>query len=195
MNLSGRQNGLLIRIDSSAIEFPSICPICGDRATHHRLVSKSNRGRLKSQRSTYYRPTRYTRKSVVQGETRRLRIPVCDDHYRTIEEMGRVNLLTGIVAGISVILFAFIGAVIAFHYYDSIAFPIGGYFAFFLVTIIMIQSFRSLGPDELQKVISIVDFHHHGHIIILKIKDTWYGEEILRGNPSSAQSVRFKNVT
>jgi len=106
--------------------------------------------------------------------------------------MGRVNLLAGIVAGISVLLFAFIGAVIAFHYYDNIAFPIGGYFAFFLVTIIMIQSFRSLGPDDLEKVISIVDFHHLGHIIILRIKDRWYGEEILRGNPSSAQSVRFR---
>jgi len=193
LNLSGRHNGLLIRIDSSATEFPNICPICGERATHHRLVSKSNRRRLKAQRSTYYRPTRYTKKNVVQGETRRLRIPVCDEHYCTSEEMSRMNLLSGLIAGISVLLFGLVGAIIAFHYYDNIPLPIGAYLIFLTIIIVMLGSFRNLGPDELQKVISIVDFHHHGHIIILRIKDNWYGEEILRSNPSSAQGVRFRN--
>ena len=101
-----------------------------------------------------------------------------------------MKLLSGIIAGVSVLLFCLVGAIIAFHFYDNIPLPFGVYLIFSLITLGMLGSFRSLGPDELQKVISIVDFHHHGHIIILKLRDRWYGEEILRNNPTSASLKR-----
>ncbi|MHA1577357.1 MAG: hypothetical protein ACTSU3_08345 [Candidatus Thorarchaeota archaeon] len=190
MNISGRQKGLLIRIDSSSIEFPDICPICGERATHHRLISRSNRNKLKSRTTNYYWGRRTGSKRSISGETRRLRIPVCDKHYQTIDEMSRIHSLTGLLAGVSVLLFGIVGVIIAFHLYDRIPLPFSGYFVILLITLVMVGSLKNLGPDELQRAISIVDFHHHGHIVILKIRDQWYGEDILRMNASSAQAVR-----
>jgi hypothetical protein len=185
-----RAADLVIRFDSGSIIFPSYCPVCGDIATTDGIIARSKTNRLKA-KSPYYHYS-WGRRFLVRGETRQLRIPVCESHYFSFEDVRRAGTILGLVAGVSALLFIFMTFIISFNLYDGNILPIPGYVGYFIVTIIMLGSFRSLRPRKLEKSISIMDFNVQGQSILLKIRDIRYGEEMLRLNKLNARPIGYK---
>ncbi|MHA1902352.1 MAG: hypothetical protein ACXADL_02830 [Candidatus Thorarchaeota archaeon] len=181
---------LVIRFESGNINFPGYCPVCGDPATTDGTIARSKTNRLKT-KGPYYHYT-WGRRFLVRGETRQLRIPVCERHYFSFEDVKRAGTILGIVAGVSALLFMSLTIIIAFNLYDGNTLPILGYVGYAIVTFIMLGSFRALRPRKLEKAISIMDFNVQGQSILLRIRDTRYGEEMLRLNSSNARPIGYK---
>ena len=141
----------------------------------------------------YYPIYSYRRRKVRPRTTeiRRLKIPVCDRHFFSIDEMSRVRAILTFVGGISMALMLIIGIAIGFLLYDQLQIPFHLHALFLGSFCIVAFSMYELGPSKLERAVTIIDFDNSDQTIVLQIKNRWYADEIMSMNPSSAQLVRY----
>ena len=166
--------------------------MCGDRAEDHGLITRSIENKYFSTKEyipVYNLGSRAHRPRPT--EIRRLKIPVCDEHVHSIDEMSRVRAILTFTGGISFALSLAIGIVIGFLLYDNLLIPIPLYTVLLFSFSVMACSMYGLGPSRLDRMVEIIDFDNHDQTIVLQIRNRWYADEMLRMNPSSAQVVRY----
>ncbi|MHA1930163.1 MAG: hypothetical protein ACTSV2_16450 [Candidatus Thorarchaeota archaeon] len=192
MGSDNYRKDILVKVDTTRFKFPDICPVCGDRAVDHGLIARSVGNKQYSTKPYYPRYSYRSRTSRPRiTEVRRLKIPVCDKHFYSIDEMGRVRAILTFTGGISVALTIAIGIVMAFLLYDNLVIPIPLYTLLLFSFSVMAFSLYVLGPSKIERMINIIDFDNSDQTIILRIKNRWYVDELLRMNSSSAQIVSY----
>jgi len=176
---------VLIRVNSTSLEFPRICPVCGSAATKHRYISRTKKdgGNDAISANRKYNPWLPPLPSPTTRFS--LDIPVCDKHYKSSTELRMGRSMTAIIAGFSAPLSIILGIVIAFSWYDRILLPIEFYVISSLSWFVLLWSLRGLGATDLDRSISIVDFARGNPIVIIRVKARWYVDEILAMNQSS----------
>lgn len=80
----------------------------------------------------------------------------------------------------------------AFSFYDGNPIALKWYILFFLAASLMISSLAVLGPNALERAISVQDMLPNAGKIILRVKNKEYRDEILRLNPTNSTPVRRK---
>jgi hypothetical protein len=113
-------------------------------------------------------------------------VPVCENHYRTSNQLkqsrGLIGLFAGFTAPTSILLTLFIG----FNFYDGIILPFGYYVLFLFSVIAFVWSARKLGATDVERVVSITDFVQGNPMIRLRVRRSWYADEILKVNPEAS---------
>ncbi len=188
------ESDLRIQLDAAKIKFPPVCPLCGSQASKYGVISKTKRDRIKQAVNPQY--ARWRRAPFPNPTLRfSLDIPVCDTHYRTTGEvqMGRsmYGLMAGISAPISIMLSTFIG----FNWYESVLLPLQYYIFCVISWSVFFWSVRKLGASDLERAISILDWVQGNPVILIRVRDGWYADEILTINPSARVVERKQRKT
>jgi len=172
-------------VNSTSLEFPRICPVCGSAATKHRYISRSKKDGRNDAISVNRKYNPWLPRLPSSTTRFSLDIPVCDKHYKSSTELRMGRSMTAIIAGFSAPLSILLGIIIAFSWYDRIILPIEFYAISFLSWSILLWSLRGLGATNLDRAISIVDFVRGNPVIIIRVKAGWYVDQILTMNQSS----------
>lgn len=174
----------------SSIRFPSTCPFCKEQAEKHRVISKTKKDRIKQATNPQYRRWRRT-PFPIPTQRFSLDIPVCNNHYKTSRDVQLSRSMNGLIAGLfapfSIILSIFLG----FNWYDGILLPFPYYLLWILSWFTFFWSVRNLGATDLERAISILDWVQGNPAILIRVREGWYADEILKSNPS-AKIVRRK---
>ena len=169
-------NSLLIRFQTGSIQYPEICPVCGKEAT--------NNGRIIRARGLEgVIPRTDPIRRLKANDSRQLEIPCCEKHHYSATEMSKINSITGMISGLSVFTMIFLSIYIPMSWVLQTTLPSGIYSIYLFMALVMVVSLRSLGPSKLEKAVSIVYFDNELQTLILKIKNKWYYDEIIRLNP------------
>ena len=171
---------VIIRSKLSDIRLPHSCPICGENATRRMVISKTKKDPTRPR-------TQYYWWSPPPPSTQRisLDVPVCDNHYRTTDQLKQSRGLIGFLAGITAPLSIFFALIIGFNFYDGIMLPFGYYLLFLFFVIAFVWSSRKLGATDVERVVSIMDFVQGNPMIKLRVRRRWYADEILKVNPEA----------
>lgn len=127
-------------------------------------------------------------------ETRHFEIPVCDAHYFSVLEIGRIRGILAISNGLFTLAFAFLGFTIIF---GAIArFPLENHWLSMLgiVMVLMILTYGGLRPSALERAISIANLDPDSYAITFRVKHRWYVDELVRVNPMVTRVFFYKKV-
>ena len=176
MSQSSKSSALLVRFQSWSIQYPEICPVCGEIATDKAKIIQSQSLKDVVPRIDHIRRLKPT-------DSTQLRVPCCQKHYYSATEMSKIDSINGMLSGLSVFAVIFLSAYIPASWLLQTTLPPVIYSIYLFLTLIMIVSLRSLGPSNLEKAISIMYFENETQTLILKIKNKWYYDELIRLNP------------
>lgn len=185
---------VLIRVDSTHVEFPRICPVCGFEATKRRHIYRTKKDLVKDSIRTKIRYSRWFPPLPSPSTRFSLDVPVCEKHYKSPSDLQKDRSITGIVTGLAVPISIILGVFIAFNWYDRIIVPLEYYTILVFTFIALIWGLRRLGATDLDRAISIVDFVQGNPIVVIRVKARWYADEILAINPSSKIAKRKRST-
>lgn len=176
---------MLIRVDSTSIEFPRICPICGFEASKRRHIYRTKKDGGKDSTSAWRRYNRWL--PPLPSPTTRFSfdVPVCEEHYKSPSDLQQDRTITAIVTALSAPISIILGIIISFNLYDRIILPLEYYLIFSISLIALIWGLRRLGATDLDRVISIIDFVQGNPVVIISVRDRWYANEFLAFNHSA----------
>ena len=183
---------LLIRVDSARVEFPRICPVCGQKATKRRQIYRTKKDVVKDSISTKIRYSRWFPPAPSPSLRLSFEVPVCEKHYKSPSDLQQDRSITTIVTGLAAPISIIIGVFLAFNWYDGINPPLGYYAVFAVSLIALIWGLRRLGATDLDRAISIVDFVQGNPMVVIRVRARWYVDEILSLNHSSRMINRGK---
>ena len=176
---------VLIRVDSTRVEFPRICPVCGLEATRHRHIYRTKKKIGKDSISARRRYDRWLPPLPSPSTRFSFDVPVCEKHYKSLSDLQQERSITAIITGLAAPISIILGVFIAFNWYDKIVVPSGYYATFAFTFIALIWGLRGLGATDLDRAISIVDFVQGNPIVVIRVKARWYADEVLAMNHSS----------
>jgi len=178
----------LVRLESADIKFPKVCPICGEPATKKGIILTSLRIRSNprfSPRSGYIQWPRQPPTHVRKG----LDIPICEQHFLSDAAKKRIRGPSGVCGGLLVLLLLFVITNVVFRLMDRM--PVSFYWYLLLVLSLGLSviTLLQLGPSELDTAISIKRVEIGSSWIVLKLRNQWYLDELLRLNPETTRRV------
>ena len=176
---------VLVRIKTTRFKFPMLCPICGTQATRNRTISKIKKDQIKQTINSNVRYRRWSPASPTSTIRFSLEIPVCEKHYKSLEEIAFERSFNALLVGMTTPIAILLGLVIAFNFYDGVFLPIEFYLLEILSCAILFLSYRKLGPSDVEKIVSIVDFVQGNPTATLRVRNPWYVNEILTMNHSA----------
>lgn len=181
------QNGHLIRIEINNVHLPEICPVCGSPATTLGVVA-STVGLRRRSGPQYYFGRDF---GMVGRSVRRLQVPVCELHHSSVDESSRVRSVLMLVFGFTIPLLMFQAFIGALLYVDYGFLGLDWFLTCGLTVLVGLASFKTLGPSGLEKAISIMNIDIGPNVLAIRVKETWYRDELLRTNPGAAASMRL----
>jgi hypothetical protein len=194
------KDGYLIQFNGETASFPDRCPVCGRLATtegtiltavektRERLRDKWPKWSLKAPVGSIS-PAHWDGYRPGSGAVRKLRINTCEKHAYSAVERGRARSLFIVLGGLSTIASIFFAVRIGFLTIQGIPIESWSYALFALAIIVMIISYRALGPTELEKAIQIVSYRKEASSFTVRISNEEYAREFLRSNPHSAELI------
>jgi hypothetical protein len=196
--LFGFNRHYLIKIDALQFELPDICPVCSEAADSQGeivAISQHDRRRMTGVSSTSmaYGRSAFGRRRPGERTApaiRRYAIPTCKKHAYSPSKSSRRRGILGFVGGVATMLTLVVGSIIAFNFYDGNIIPLNWYILFIFAVALMTGSFVALGPNPLDRAISVYEIMPSAGVVILKIKNKEYRDEILRLNPMKSQPAR-----
>ncbi len=189
-----------MRIDTQPFDFPRICPVCLKAAEYqgeiHAVSQRDSQGHparsfVGSYRSTRFRHLDYDNR-LLPPSVSRLRVPTCRAHAHTPDKSSRRRTFFGFIAGVSTMSTLLLGTFMSFSFYDGNPIALEWYIMFFLAVSLMIASLVDLGPNALERAISVQHMLPNAGKIILRVKNKEYLDEILRLNPTKSTPVKRK---
>ena len=144
------------------------------------VISKTKKDFIQPQMRYYWRRT-----PLHSTQRISLDVPVCDNHYKTTDQLKQSRGLIGLIAGFTAPTSISLALFIAFTFYDGIMLPFGYYLLFLFSVIAFIWSARKLGATDVERVVSIMDFVQGNPMIKLRVRRRWYADEILKVNPEA----------
>ncbi|MHA1906860.1 MAG: hypothetical protein ACW98Y_06175 [Candidatus Thorarchaeota archaeon] len=183
----------LIRVPVDRIRFPSICPICGDKATKPaRIAATPSKNRyLRPEWDPAFHPSVRRRANLKPPETKSLLLHVCAEHYKSDE--GDTNYKVVCLAGNGFLAFAFIFAlfIIGGDLWIGRALnplPLSILVIFPLSLLVTIIAFRA---GALAASVKIVGFDSGFQSIWFQFKRNDYRDAFMELNAMSAELVSW----
>ncbi len=181
----------IIRVNTTRIRCPAICPVCGSNATKTMRISAvpGRKQWLRPEWDHDWSDTRRFGNSLSQGQT--FIVPVCEDHYYGDESKCRLRLLCvvadGILMAMSFLAVASIGSDFWLGQTNaSWAYPV---LSFFAVAIAL--SYFAFKPDPFESGFRIIGFDAGMQHIWLQLKNHEYRDAFLNENPTSSELVNW----
>jgi hypothetical protein len=179
---------LLVRLDSTSIEFPELCPICGDPATRRGILLTSLRVGSNSSYSPRFWGMR-KRKEPPTHIRRGLDIPICEKHYLSDLAKKKARVPAVFFGGVFLLILLFLAVNIAFRVMDGVFVEYYWYAIFLGALVISAFNLNQLGSTVLDDAVSIRKVEIGSQWIVLKLRHLWYVERLLQLNPNSAKRV------
>jgi len=174
----------LVKIQLPDAVFPDLCPVCGQPATVRGSIAKRF-SRLKPPMERYYDPEfdDPTRSEV------RVQVPVCREHWSDPRSLRRLRPAITLVTFCLAIVDLLLVTNTAFLIYDGMPVPPTQYVYLTIVSATLLLGLWALGSGPLERAISIQELTSQADTVILRIKNRWYAEELVRLNPGRAAFV------
>jgi hypothetical protein len=183
----------LVRVPVDRVRFPSICPICGDKASKSaRIVATPGKSRfLRPEWDPAFHPAIRRRHGLKPPETKSLLLFVCDEHYKSDE--GDTNYKVVCLAGNGLLAAAFLFALFAIggdlwigRSLNPISLTILVLFP--LSLLVTIVAFRS---GQLAGAVKIVGFDSGFQNVWFLFKREDYRDAFMEENAMSAELVSW----
>jgi len=187
--LLSRDSTRLLVLSSDDIVFPDICPVCGEPTTANGVIA-STVTRLTVRAIPQFYTAR--RRVAPEKEVRYLRVPVCDRHYYSVNDMARLKGVCVVTGGVTFFLSVLLVVFLVFSWLDRNTVATELYLLSAAVGIIMFSSFYVLGPSALERAISVVNLDLGNQGIVLRIKNEWYRDALVMSNPTTARRALLR---
>ncbi len=192
-----QEKGYLIEFDPERVDFPTFCPVCEAPATSVGFIEASG-SEIGSARKHHYgawdqvTPFAFLYRRgpgrPLDGyySRRKLSIPTCEDHAYPAYEMNKKKWICLVANAFSTLFFIFFitSVLIESVYRNQIWVPPSLVLPLPLVTIVMLTSYRLLGPNDLMKSFTILGGGEEG-MMVVRIRNRAYAQEFLHHNPES----------
>ncbi|MFX1369489.1 MAG: hypothetical protein ACFFAY_12895 [Promethearchaeota archaeon] len=185
---------LLVRLDSTSIEFPEVCPICGAPATRRGILLASLRIGSNSSYSPRFWGMRRSRRPPTHIR-RGLDIPICEKHYLSDLAKKKARVPAVFFGGVFLVLLFFLAVNITFRLMDGVFVDYYWYVALFGTFAITAVSLNQMGSTVLDDAVSIRKVEIGSQWIVLRIRHMWYFEKLLQLNPQTAKRVSIVRRT
>ena len=182
----------IVRVNTTRIRFPRICPICGSNATKTMRISTipGRKQWLRPQWDPmFWSGTQRFGMSLSQAQT--FIVPVCEDHYYGDESKCRYRLLCIVADGILMVMSLFALASIGSDFWlgRASAFWVYPVLSFFAVA--MALSYFAFKSDPFESCFRIIGFDAGLQHVWLQLKNHEYRDAFLNENPTSSELVSW----
>lgn len=183
----------LIRIQYRQVQFPDICPVCGEPATSEgtvpamTLLQRQEARQLNNWSFTSSRVVASTRSMPSPGSTMRISIPACDRHAISFEDMSRSRGAAGALNGLFIVASVFLAVITVATYMSTSILNTTLLFWFGVTALGGVCTYRLAGPSALERTVTVFDMTSDMSTILLRITNQDYAEELLRLNPMAAE--------
>jgi hypothetical protein len=189
----------IIELDYRRARFPDRCPVCGEPATTEGtipIITRLQRAQARSlaRESSPGSRIAATPKAIPDSASvSSMKIPSCDDHALSFEDSkhfrGPMSLCSGLLIVLTV-LFTFFFLTTSFG-----ALMINTQLLFLAVFLSLgaLLTSRISSPSALEKSVTVLDMRSDRSMILLKISNSDYADELLRLNPMTSKLYEPKS--
>jgi hypothetical protein len=191
----GMTKDSIVKLDLRRVRFPDRCPVCGEPVTTDGtipIITRLQRMQARSLTRESFTGSRIaaTTKAIPESASiSTMEIPVCDDHAISFEDSKHFRSTVSLFSGLCIVL----AVIMAFFFvttslgaqtihtqllFLSIFFGLGG----FLMS-------KISAPSALEKVVTVLDMRSDKSMILLKISNPDYADELVRMNPMTSKKI------
>jgi hypothetical protein len=120
----------------------------------------------------------------------RLYVPTCDVHAISFEDTSRSRGTAAALNGLLIVASVFLGIILIATLMNTGVISTAILFWLGLTALGAICTYRLAGPSALERAISVFDTTSDMSMVLLKISNREYAEELLRLNPMAAERVK-----
>jgi hypothetical protein len=191
----------IIELDYRRVRFPDRCPVCGESVTTEGTVPIITRMQRVQARSIIRgsspgsRIAATTRAIPESTSPISMEIPVCEAHALSFEDSKHFRSTVSLFSGLCIVL----TVILAFFFVTT---SLGG--QTINTQLLFLAIFFGLGgfllskisaPSALEKVVSVLDMRSDKSMILLKISNREYADELVRLNPMTSKRLVSKKQT
>lgn len=182
----------VVRVESSRIRFPKICPVCGQPATKTaRIQIAWDQKDYQGQYSYVPHYMRGPRRLQSQSPSKVLLIPVCEDHNLTYDEQERIRSLCIVVNGFA-LAFLFFGLLLAGDaLWRGRSIPPFSFSVILFFSASLLAGLFAFRRNVLERAVRIVGFDAGIRHILIRFEKDQYRDEFLAENSMSSELIRW----
>ncbi|MGY5862084.1 MAG: hypothetical protein RTU09_06885 [Candidatus Thorarchaeota archaeon] len=182
----------IVRVNTTGIKFPKICPICGSNATNAIRVSTipSRKRWLRPQWDPmFWSGTRRFGRFPSQNQA--FRVPVCEEHHYVGENEWRHRSVCIIVDGILIFVLYIALLTMGSSFWLGRASPFWVYHVLAAFVVAIVLSYLTFRSNPFESAFRIVGFDAALQHIWLQLKNPEYRDAFLNENPMNSELVSW----
>jgi hypothetical protein len=186
----------LIELKLRATKFPDSCPVCGGATSAEGTIPAFTRlERLEAKKLSAgsfpsSRVVASTGSMPTFSSPKLLRIPVCDDHALSFEDTKRLRTTMSALSGIFIVVVFLLTAVLLVGLFDTQSLNNGLLTLTLFLGVGAIFTYTFSRPSALERTIEVYDMESDMSMVVLRISNNDYAEELLRLNPMSTKQLK-----
>ena len=183
----------IVRVNTTKIRFPKMCPVCGSNVTMAIRVSTipGRKQWLRPQWDPMFSARARRRAGVSLPQAQTFMVPVCEAHHYGNESEWRYRLLCLIIDGIllSTLFFALVN--MGSNFWLGRVNPFWVYLVLGVFVVVMVLSYLTFKSNQFESAFRIVGFDDDLQHVWLKLKNHKYRDALLNENPMSSEIVSW----
>jgi hypothetical protein len=188
----------LIELEYDAITFPSTCPVCGKSATTEGTIPAMSKHQREEGKTLFgwsfpsSRVVASTRSMPHPDSPANVTIPTCDDHALSFEDTKRLRSTMSFLSGLFIVIAALFAIIFAGSSLGAQAINIQLLSVTLVFGLGAIITYSVSGPSALERSVVVYDMRSDMSMVVLRISNSDYAEELLKLNPTLARKHKLE---